>query len=263
MTPQLHYTRQEMMAVAASRELRDGERVVMGIGLPQVAVLLAQMTHAPFLQSFTEMGIYDAHPIDPAVGLADPRIWYGASCLTRGFVETLGVALHRGKVDVGLLGTLEVDSHGNLNSTLGVSRDGEVIHLTGSGGANDIGSLARKIYVICKHQRRKFPPKVRFITTPGHLDGGHTRREAGLRGGGTTRVFTDLAVLGVNDDGLLKLISVHPGVSPAEVQENTGFQLDVPREVPVTPEPTGQEIRLIREVIDPTGMYTAWRSDRA
>jgi glutaconate CoA-transferase subunit B len=107
----------EIMAVAGARELRDGEVVVVGLGLPQVAVVLAKRTHAPGLSALLEIGVMNMRPIDTAVGLADARIWYRATCWS-GFLDVMGMNVHRGVVDVGFLGALEIDRYGNINTTL-------------------------------------------------------------------------------------------------------------------------------------------------
>ena len=111
------YTHSELMAAAGARELRDGEIVAVGLGLPVVASFLAKKTHAPNMTMLFELGVIDPEPIHCGVGLADPRVWYRAKVLSN-FVDILGTILHKGRVDVGFLGGLEVDQYGNLNTTL-------------------------------------------------------------------------------------------------------------------------------------------------
>ncbi len=145
--------------------------------------------------------------------------------------------------------------YGNLNSTLIDLPGGGIRHFTGSGGGNDIASLAKKTLVIMPHQKRKFPPKVRYITSPGYLQGGSSRRDAGLKGGGPEKIITDKAVLGFDEKSKrMKLISVHPGVDIEDVVENTGFELVIEK-VETTETPKDNEIKLLREVIDPLRMY--------
>jgi|LSQX01.2.fsa_nt_gb acyl CoA:acetate/3-ketoacid CoA transferase beta subunit len=248
------YTTRELMAVAGARELQDNQNVVVGLGLPQVATELARRTHAPHINIILEIGVVNPAPIEPTVGIADPRFWYKSEYFTT-FVGAMGQFLHRGLVDVGFLGGLEVDMYGNLNSTLVELPGGGIRHFTGSGGGNDIASLAKKTLVIMPHQKRKFPPKVSYLTSPGYLQGGSSRREAGLKGGGPEKVITDKAVLGFDKkSGRMKLLSVHPGVTIEEVIAHTGFELLI-EEVTTTAPPTENEIRLLREVIDPLRMY--------
>ena len=243
----------EIMAAAGARELGDGETIVVGVGLPQVACVLAKRTHAPRLTSLLEIGVANMDPIDTPVGLADSRIFYRATCWS-GFLDTLGTSLHRGVVDVGFLGALEVDRYGNINTTL-LYENGEVRYFNGSAGGNDVASLARRVIVIMRHEKRKLPMAVAHLTSPG-FPGGQSREALGLRGGGPSRVITDKAILGFDPNShSAMLCSVHPGVSVKEVQDHTGFPLGIPEHVTETPLPTHEELRLLREEIDPRRVY--------
>ena len=244
----------EIMAVAGARELRDGETVVVGLGLPQVATVLARRTHAPGLTSLLEIGVVNMNPVDTPVGLADSRIFYGATCWS-GFLDVLGMNLHRGIVDVGFLGALELDRYGNINTTLLKDDSGKVRYFNGSAGGNDVASLAKRVMVIMRHEKRKLPAAVAHLTSPGFA-GGKSRAELGLRGGGPHRVITDMAVLSFDPETReASLLSVHPGVRTEQVVANTGFPLRVPRDVPETPVPSAEELRLLREEIDPHRVY--------
>jgi glutaconate CoA-transferase subunit B len=244
----------EIMAAAGARELRDGEVVVVGLGLPQVACVLARRTHAPGLSLLLEIGVTNMDPIDTPVGLADSRIFYRGTCWS-GFLDTLGMNLHRGVVDVGFLGALELDGFGNINTTLLKEDSGKVRYFNGSAGGNDVASLAGRVIVIMRHEKRKLPAAVAHLTSPG-FPGGKNRIELGLRGAGTHRVITDMAVIGFDPvTHQVALLSLHPGVTVEEVVENTGFSLHIPQQVPVTPLPTPEELRLLREEIDPRRVY--------
>jgi acyl CoA:acetate/3-ketoacid CoA transferase beta subunit len=245
----------EIMATAGARELRDGEVVVVGLGLPQVACVLAKRTHAPGLSALLEIGVMNPIPIDTAVGLADARIWYRATCLS-GFLDVMGMNVHRGVVDVGFLGALEIDRYGNINTTL-VKEDGsgKVKYVNGSAGGNDIASLAKRVIMIMRHEKRKLPEAVGHLTSPGFV-GGRSREESNLRGGGPHRLITDMAVLGFDaTTHSATLVSLHPLARLEDVVENTGFPLQIPKEVPTTPLPSQEELRLLREEIDPKGVY--------
>jgi acyl CoA:acetate/3-ketoacid CoA transferase beta subunit len=242
------------MAAAGAKELHDGEVVVVGLGLPQVAAVLAKRTHAPNLSALLEIGVMNPAPIDTAVGLADARIWYRATCWS-GFLDVMGMNVHRGVVDVGFLGALEIDRYGNINTTLLKEDSGKVRYFNGSAGGNDIASLAKRVLMIMRHEKRKLPAAVAHLTSPGFV-GGRSRQELGLRGGGPHRVITDMAVLGFDPQThSATLVSLHPGNRVEEVVENTGFPLQIPNEVPVTALPTAEELRLLREEIDPKGVY--------
>lgn len=244
----------EIMAAAGAKELHDGEVVVVGLGLPQVAAVLAKRTHAPNLSALLEIGVMNPAPIDTAVGLADARIWYRATCWS-GFLDVMGMNVHRGVVDVGFLGALEIDRYGNINTTLLKEDSGKIRYFNGSAGGNDIASLAKRVLMIMRHEKRKLPAAVAHLTSPGFV-GGKSRQELGLRGGGPHRVITDMAVLGFDSQThSATLVSLHPGNRVEEVVENTGFPLQVPKEVPVTALPTAEELRLLREEIDPKGVY--------
>ena len=243
----------EIMVTAGARELRDGETVVVGLGLPQVACVLARRTHAPGLSLLLEIGVTNMDPVDTPIGLADSRIFYRATAWT-GFLDILGMNLHRGVVNVGFLGALEIDRFGNINTTL-LKEDGKVRYFNGSAGGNDVASLAGRVIVIMRHEKRKLPLAVAHLTSPG-FPGGKSRKELGLRGTGPQRVITDKAVIGFDaETHSAALLSVHPGISLEDVIENTGFPLRIPNPVPATPLPTPEELRLLREEIDPKNVY--------
>ena len=254
MTANLKYTPFELMAVAGARELKDGEIVAVGLGLPVVATFLAKRTHAPNITILFELGVVDPEPVHTGIGLSDPRIWYRAKIMSN-FVDMLGTVLHKGLVDVGFLGGLETDAYGNLNTTLLGDPKGKFRHFTGSGGGNDIASCARRTVIIIRHEARKLNEAVSFVTSPGYLRGGGDREAAGLQGE-PSRVITDKAVFGFDPvSKRMRLESIHPGVTLENVLSNMAFQPIVPDDLPVTEPPTAEQVRLIREEIDPEGMY--------
>ena len=251
------FTPEELMAVAAAAEIRDGEVAIIGTGLPMIASYLAKRTHAPTVSLVFESGIIDAFPRELATGVGDFRLM--SNCVkTAGLYYALSL-LQGGRVDLGFLGAAEIDQYGNINSTVIGNYVKPKVRLPGSGGANDIASLAKRVVIIVPHQRRKFPERVQYITTPGYLDGPGARERAGLRGAGPSRVVTNLAVMGFDDETKrMKLESLHPGVSLDDVRENTGFELiidEANEPVPETPAPTREQLRLLREEIDPDGIY--------
>ena len=254
MTADFEYTPFELMAVSGARELRDGEVVAVGLGLPVVASFLAKRTHAPNLTMLFELGVIDPQPIHAGVGLADPRVWYRAKILSS-FVDMLGTILHKGLVDVGFLGGLETDAYGNLNTTLIGDPKGKFRHFVGSGGANDIASCAQRTIIIIRHEARKLNEAVSFVTSPGYLRGNGGREAAGLRGG-PSRVITDKAIFGFDPKSRrMRLESIHPGTTIEDVLENLSFQPVVPSDLSITEPPTAEQVRLIRQEIDPDGMY--------
>lgn len=251
---ELNYSPSELMAAAGSRELHDRQVVAVGIGLPVVASFLAKQTHAPNMTILFELGVIDPEPIETGVGLADPRVWCKPKVLSS-FIDILGSVLHKGRVDVGFLGGLEMDQYGNLNTTLVGDPQGEFRHMVGSGGANDIASSANKTIIIMRHEARKLKKAISFITSPGYLTGGDSREKAGLRGG-PSRVITDKAVFGFHPETKqITLLSIHPGNTLDDVLATMGFAPLVPEPLATTEPPTGEELRLIREVIDPQRIY--------
>jgi glutaconate CoA-transferase subunit B len=249
------YTSFELMAAAGARELNDGEIVAVGLGLPVVAAFLAKRTHAPRITILLELGIVDPEPLEVGVhGLSDPRIWYRAKIHTS-FIDMLGTVLHKGLVDVGFLGGLEIDAYGNLNTTLLGDPKGKYRRFTGSGGGNDIASSARRTVMIMRHEARKLNEAVSFVTSPGYLRGGGERARLGLRGG-PSRVITDKAVFGFDPESKrMKIESIHPDSSLEDVLANMSFRPIVPGVIPQTEPPTAEQVRLIREEIDPAGNY--------
>ena len=248
------YTPSELMATAGAREIKDREVVAVGLGLPVVASLLAKKTHAPNMTMLFELGVVDPEPIEPAVGLADPRVWYRAKVLSS-FVDILGSILHKGRVDVGFLGGLETDQYGNLNTSLVGDPHGKFRHMVGSGGANDIASSAKRTILIIRHDARKLKKTISFVTSPGYVSGGDSRAKAGMSGG-PSRVITDKAIFGFHPETKqMMVLSIHPGNTIEDVVGTMGFAPVVPKQVPFTEPPDKEQLRMIREVIDPQKMY--------
>lgn len=248
-------TREEIMVTTGSRALRDRDLVVVGVGLPQVAAILARRTHAPGLNIVLEIGIINPNPVDTPVGIADPRIWHRSEFMGS-TLDVLGSVLQRGMIDVGFLGGVQVDQYGNLNTTLVYDESGRPRRLVGSGGANDLASLAKETIIIMRHEKRKLLPKVQYITSPGYITGSGERRRLGLPGRGPKMVITDLCVFGFDSkDEKMKLASLHPGVTAEDVRMNSGFEVDIPTDVHTTPVPSPEELRLLREEIDPQHVY--------
>ena len=244
----------EYMAVAAAREIGDGEVAFIGTGLPMVAAYLAKATHAPDARLLFESGIVDPDPVELARGVGDFRLLHGATKVA-GMWFSLSL-LQQGKVDIAFLGTAEIDPYGNLNSTVIGSYDRPTVRLPGSGGANDMASLARRFVVICRQDTRRFVERLNYTTTPGFLDGPGGRERAALPGGGPVRVITDLAILGFDPDTRrMRVEQLYPGVSLWDVQDSTGFELPAAADLREAPAPSAAQLKLLRERIDPAGVY--------
>jgi len=245
------YTPAELTVVIGSRSLQDGQIVFVGAGLPLLAAVHAQHLHAPTLSILFEVG-----GVAPQVQIGSlPRSTNEARSVRRSVATPATIDmmlfLQRGLVDVGFLGGAQIDKHGNLNSSVIGTLEKPIVRLPGSGGANDIASSANKVFIISYHEKRRFVEKVDFITSPGFLDGGRSREEKGLLGGGVEKVITNLGILEFDKETrAMKLVAVHPGVSVKEAQEKTGFELAIADDLQVTTPPSGQELKLLR-ALDP------------
>jgi len=247
-------TRRQVMVAAAAREIRDGEVVFVGMRLPLLGFALARALHAPNAVGLFENGVVrDTPPVAPIITMGDPPNIAGALACTT-LLDVMG-HLQRGRVDVGFLGGAEVDRFGNLNTTW--AQDGERrVRLPGSGGAADIAALSRRTVVIMHHERRRFPERVRYLTSPGYGSGAGWREAAGLARGGPGRVITSLGVFGF-DPGSREMVleSVHSEVTPEEVRAHTGWPVRVSPALHTTPEPSREELAALRR-FDPDGMWT-------
>jgi acyl CoA:acetate/3-ketoacid CoA transferase beta subunit len=242
------------MAVAAAREIEDGDVAFIGTGLPMVAAYLAKATHAPGVKLVFESGIIDPQPRELASGVGDYRLAFGSPKIA-GTAYALSL-LQGGEIDIGFLGTAEVDRYGNLNSTVIGPYRRPKVRLPGSGGANDIASMAGRFVIIARLDRRRFVETLNYVTTPGFLTGPGAREAAGLPGRGPARVITDLAVLGFDPiTKRMRIEELFPDVTVAAVQERCGFELGVAEVVARSPSPTPHQLDLLRRVIDPDGLY--------
>ncbi|MEM2105592.1 MAG: CoA-transferase [Candidatus Bathyarchaeia archaeon] len=248
------FTTLELMAVCGARAIKNGEVVFIGTGLPMIAAMLAKRTHAPNAKIVYEAGFIDSNAIDIALSIADSRLGYRASGAI-GLIETLGLMLQGGHVDVGFVGAAQIDEYGNINTTYIGPFEKPNVRLPGSGGGNDIVSSAKRIVIIMTHEKRKMVKKLDYMTSPGFINGPGAREKAGLRGGGPSLVVTNLCQMDFDPQTKrVRLAAVHPGVSVKQVLENSGFDLIVPKDVPTTELPTYEELKLLRE-IDPQGIY--------
>ena len=250
------YKKEELMVIEASKYINDGEIVFTGIGLPVVAVTLAQKTRAPNVTVVVESGVVGPQLKLVPLSVADSKIMRRAVMLGS-LREVLGCILQRGMVDVGFLGGAQIDQYANLNSTVVGDYYKPKVRFPGSGGANPIASHAKRLLIITPHQKRRFVKKCDYITSPGYIDGPYGRKNAGLRmWNPSITVITDLCVMDIDSkSGKLRLAKLMPDVTIQQVRENTDFELIVPPEVGVVDLPTETELSLIREEIDPERIY--------
>ncbi len=250
------YTAAELLAVMSARLLKDGQIVFAGVGIPLLAATLAQRLHAPRLTILFEGGVIGPFvvPGELPPSTNEQRCTRRANMLMP--ITDVLLLLQRGYVDVGFMGGAQIDRYGNLNSSFIGDPDNPKTRLPGTGGGNDISSLTQMI-VAMKHEKRRFVEKVDFITSPGFLQGGDSRAASGLMAGGMYRVVTDLALLGFDASSrAMTVLALHPGVEFDRVQANTGFELEVPADLPRTEPPSPEELQVLRH-LDPQRLYTA------
>ena len=250
------YTAAELLTIHAARALANGQVVFAGVGIPLLAATLAQMTHAPTLTILFEGGIIGP-TIEP--GRLPPttneqRAARRANMLLP--ITDVLLLLQRGYVDYGFMGGAQIDQYGNLNSSFIGDPARPTVRLPGTGGGNDIASLA-KMLVAMKHEKRRFVERVDFVSSPGYLAGGDARARSGLITGGMLRVITDLCLLGFDPESRrMRLEALHPGVTPEAVQAETGFPLLVAPRLERTEPPTAAELAALRR-LDPEKVFTA------
>ena len=259
------YTLNELLVVVASRELRDGDLAFVGVGtagraftlavgIPIASARLAQLTHAP------DITIYWGNLLSPDLTRIPPK-------LTQHHITTWPCAsqmahtgdkcdmLARRQFDVSFDSAPQIDRYGNLNITAIGDYQKPTVRLVGCLAQTDHFAYVKRPLVITDLRARTFVERVDFITSVGHLEGAGSRERLGLDPGGPWRVITDMAVFGFNAESKeMELLSVHPGVTVGAVLGAMSFRPLVPDEVPVTEAPTTEQVRLIREEIDPNGI---------
>ncbi|MGA2158628.1 MAG: CoA-transferase [Dehalococcoidia bacterium] len=251
----IQYNMREFIAFTGAGILEDGKSVFVGTGLPMIAGILAQKTHAPNL-----LIIFEAGGVGPILPELPISVGQSLTChrgVAASSMHDVMSACQAGFIDYGFLGGAQIDMFGNINTTCIGDHELPKVRLPGSGGANDIASFAHKTIIIAASQsKRTFVNKLDFLTTPGYLDGPGAREKAGLPlNTGPYRVVTQLAYFGFDEKSKrLKLISLHPGVTVEEVQDNCGFDIIIPQKYTVSPEPSEKDLHILRNEIDPTGI---------
>jgi glutaconate CoA-transferase subunit B len=249
------YTLRELMVAAAAREIRDGDKVFVGMRLPLLGFAVAKETHAPNAIGIFENGVLRDWPaLDSIFTMSDPPNVARALCCT-GLNEVMYL-LQSGRVELGFIGGAEVDRFGNLN-THWVQDDGKRTRLPGSGGAADIATMAKRCIIIMNHERRRFTSKVEYITSPGYGEGGDWRERNGLSGGGPSRLISSMGIFSFEPQTHeMILTSTHPGVSIDRIKNETGWPLRISPEVHETAPPDANELGAVRKY-DPKGVWTS------
>ncbi len=249
------YSNREMMAIAAAREVKNGDIVFCGTGISMLAAMAAKNINAPLSTIFFETGAIDAKLEELPLAVADSRVMY-KTAVNGGLAEAFATMQNRftGSRVVGILGAAQIDIYGNLNSTaIGDYRQPDV-RFSGSGGACDVASFVNRTIIFMQHEKRKFVKKLDYFTSPGWIDGPAGRKKAGLPPGGPAAVITNLGVMRFDRNSKrMYLAATYPGITSAEIQAETGFDLDSERAEEFTP-PTAHELRILRERCDPQGL---------
>jgi len=249
------YSKTELMICVAARLFEDATTCFIGTGIPMLAAMLATRTSAPNLVTVFEFGGMGAILEELPRAVGEARTFHkGLSAL--GICDMMETA-QRGFIDYGFLGGAQIDPFGNLNSVVIGDHDHPKVRLPGSGGGNDVGSFCWKTIAIMQHDARRFIPKVDFLTTPGFLSGPGTREAAGLPPeSGPVFVVSTLALMDYDPHTCrMRLKGLYPGVSQEEVVAATGFELVMPVQIESIPAPSTEELRLLRQEIDPLKFY--------
>ena len=248
------YSATELMIVNSARLLRDGDVVFVGVGTPNLACNLARRTHAPNLLMIYEAGVIGARPARLPLSIGDPTLVSGASAVCSMY-DIFTFYLQRGNVDVGFLGGAQIDRFGNINATVIGDYEKPKVRLPGSGGSMEIAAWANRCYIMTPHQKRRFPEKVDFATSAGFLSGRRQREATGVRGAGPLAVVTNLGLLEPDENGEMILTTLHPGATVEQARENTGWELKFVADLRYTEPPSNEELRILREELDPQGIY--------
>jgi glutaconate CoA-transferase subunit B len=249
----MRYTANELMVCQAARQLRDGEIVFVGIGLPNLACNLAQRLHAPGLVLIYESGAVGAAPERLPISIGDPSLVMNSLSVCSMF-DIFSYYLQGGLIDVGFLQGAQIDRFGNLNTTVVGGYAQPAVRLPGSGGACEIAILAKRVLVITPQSKRRFPERVDFITSPGFVDGPETRARLGMSGGGPRMVITDLGCYEFRS-GEMILTSLHPGCTLGQARNSTSWDIAVSSDLKRTDEPTSEELHIIRKDLDAKHLY--------
>jgi glutaconate CoA-transferase subunit B len=246
--PDLKYTADEMMTIAAARMIRNGAVCFVGIGLPSAAANLARLTHAPDAVLIYESGTIGTKPSVLPLSIGDGELAETADAVVS-LPEIFAYWLQGGRVDLGFLGAAQIDRFANINTTVIGDYNKPSTRLPGAGGAPEIAASSKEVLITLRHNQRAFVNKLDFVTSGGHMEGGDSRDRMRLPGKGPTAVITDLGIL--TPDPVtreLTLTSLHPGVTAEKVVESTGWPLKVAPQIHTTEPPAETELAVLRDL---------------
>lgn len=247
------YTSDEMMSIAAARQLSDGQVCFIGIGLPSKAANLARRLHAPNLVMIYESGTLGAKPEVLPLSIGDGELAETADTVVS-VPEIFNYLLQPGRIDVGFLGAAQIDRYANLNSTVIGNYNSPKVRLPGAGGAPEIAGACKKVIVMLRQSTKSFVDPIPFVTSVGYGSGPNDRETFGLKGLGPTVVITDLGILEPDQCSKeLVLTHLHPGVDLQSVQDATGWKLKIKDELTTTDPPLEHELLAIRSLKSAAG----------
>jgi len=242
----MSYTSTEMMTVQASRSLPNGSVCFVGIGLPSAAANLARLTDSPETVLIYESGTIGAKPTVLPLSIGDGELSKTADTVVS-VPEMFRYWLQGGKIDIGFLGGAQIDRFANLNTTVIGNYDQPKVRLPGAGGAPEIATLAKQVLIVMKQGPRSFVDTLDFVTSPGHLTGGSSRQDAGIKTQGPTRVITDLCIMEPHSvTRELEVVQVYPGVTREQIQQNTGWDIQFSARVETAIAPSEHQLSVLR-----------------
>jgi glutaconate CoA-transferase subunit B len=242
------YTPTEMMTIVAARALKSSDVCFVGIGAPSAACNLARLTHAPGITLIYESGTIATKPNLLPLSIGDGELCETA-LTTVPVVEMFRYWLQGGRISIGFLGGAQIDRFANLNTTVIGSYDKPKVRLPGGGGAPEIANSCGEIFIIMAQGKRGFVNKLDFVTSLGHGEGGKHREKLGVKSKGPTRLVTDLCIFEPDPETKeMTVVSIHPGVTREQIQDNTGWQVRYAAKVAETAPPTANELEVLREL---------------
>jgi glutaconate CoA-transferase subunit B len=245
--PEPGYSADEIMTIAAARQLHNDTVCFVGIGMPSAAANLARLSHAPQVTLIYESGTIEAKPDVLPLSIADSELSETALTVVS-IPEMFRYWLQGGRIDVGFLGAAQIDRFANINTTVIGDYARPKTRLPGAGGAPEIATSAKEIFVMLRMGPRAFMSKLDFVTSLGHGTGGKSRAEYGAQGRGPSRVITDLGILEPHPETReLELTSLHPGIAVDQVKAACGWPLKIAARMVETPLPTNLELSTLRE----------------
>jgi glutaconate CoA-transferase subunit B len=242
------YTPNEIMTIAAARELKNADVCFVGIGLPSAACNVARLSHAPDITLIYESGTIATKPTILPLSIGDGELCETAMT-TVSVPEMFRYWLQGGRINKGFLSAAQLDRFANINTTVIGPYDKPKTKLPGAGGAPEIATSCGEILIVMAQSKRSFVDKLDFVTSLGHGKGGEDRQRQGVTTKGPTKVITDLCVMEPDAQTKeLTVTSLHPGVTPEQVTAATGWALKFAAALGETPAPKDAELAVLREL---------------